>query len=173
MRAFRAAAATAEPPFGPLFATAGRPLATSALFDSAAPTKPTGRPITSEGATSSASNSKSAVGAFPTIQVLGGNLTLRHSVVNESDGSAQPAIQVLGGTVDTIRAATRSSVKRFYDRHYVPGHLVVAAAGNVQHEDLLRLLRDRGAETVSVAGLDYVFGRGNALYAKLEAGLTR
>ena len=38
---------------------------------------------------------------------------------------------------------------------------------------LASVLRDRGAETVSVAGLDYVFGRGNALYAKLEAGLTR
>ena len=36
---------------------------------------------------------------------------------------------------------------------------------------LATVLRERGAETVSVAGLDYVFGRDNPLYAKLEAGI--
>jgi ATP phosphoribosyltransferase len=38
---------------------------------------------------------------------------------------------------------------------------------------LATVLRQRGAETVSVSGLDYVFGRDNPLYAKLEAGLER
>ena len=37
---------------------------------------------------------------------------------------------------------------------------------------LATVLRDRGAQTVSVAGLDYVFGRDNPLFAKLETGLT-
>ncbi|MPZ59121.1 MAG: ATP phosphoribosyltransferase [Rhizobiales bacterium] len=37
---------------------------------------------------------------------------------------------------------------------------------------LATVLRDRGAETVSVVGLDYVFGRENPLYGKLEAALT-
>jgi ATP phosphoribosyltransferase len=37
---------------------------------------------------------------------------------------------------------------------------------------LATVLRERGAETVSVSGLDYVFGRDNPLYAKLEAGLS-
>jgi len=41
-----------------------------------------------------------------------------------------------------------------------------------QVEALATVLRARGAETISVAGLDYVFGRDNPLYAKLEAGLT-
>jgi len=36
---------------------------------------------------------------------------------------------------------------------------------------LAAFLRDKGAENVAVAGLDYVFSRSNALYAKLEAGL--
>ena len=38
--------------------------------------------------------------------------------------------------------ATRPArrVQRFYRRHYVPGHLVVAAAGNVRHDDLVRML---------------------------------
>jgi ATP phosphoribosyltransferase len=33
------------------------------------------------------------------------------------------------------------------------------------------MLREAGAETVSVVALDYVFARDNALFAKLEAGL--
>ena len=37
--------------------------------------------------------------------------------------------------------------------------------------ELATLLREKGAENVSVAGLDYVFSRANGLYAKLEAGL--
>ena len=37
--------------------------------------------------------------------------------------------------------------------------------------ELAMLLREKGAENVSVAGLDYVFSRANGLYAKLEAGL--
>jgi predicted Zn-dependent peptidase len=47
------------------------------------------------------------------------------------------------GTRERIRAATRGSVRGFYRRHYVPGHLVVAAAGNVRHDDLVRMLRER------------------------------
>ena len=34
-------------------------------------------------------------------------------------------------------------MRRFYRRHYLPGHLVVAAAGNLRHDDLVRLLRTR------------------------------
>ena len=37
--------------------------------------------------------------------------------------------------------------------------------------ELAMLLREKGAENVSVAGLEYVFSRANGLYAKLEAGL--
>ncbi len=47
------------------------------------------------------------------------------------------------GTVATIEAATRASVRRFYRRHYVPGNFVVAAAGNLDHDELIRLLRRR------------------------------
>ena len=46
--------------------------------------------------------------------------------------------------------------------HCPPDH-VAAVAG---------VLRERGAENVSVAGLDYVFVRDNPLFARLEAGLS-
>ncbi len=47
------------------------------------------------------------------------------------------------GTPESIRAATRRSVKGFYRRRYVPGHLVVAVAGNVRHDRLVTMLTDR------------------------------
>jgi ATP phosphoribosyltransferase len=37
---------------------------------------------------------------------------------------------------------------------------------------LASLLREKGADAVSVASLDYVFARDNPLYARLEAGLS-
>jgi predicted Zn-dependent peptidase len=53
------------------------------------------------------------------------------------------------GTVDSITAMTRSSIAGYYRRRYRPGNLVVAAAGNVDHNALVRLVR-RGFADVAV-----------------------
>ena len=45
--------------------------------------------------------------------------------------------------------------------HCPPGHVHALAS----------FLREKGADSVSVGGFDYVFTRDNPLYAKLEAGL--
>lgn len=45
------------------------------------------------------------------------------------------------GTVDTINALGRDQIARFYKRHYDPTHLVVAAAGNVDHAKVVRQVR--------------------------------
>ncbi len=66
-----------------------------------------------------------------------------HDLFTETLWPEHPLGRPILGTIETIGAATRGSVKRFYDRHYVPAHLVVVAAGNVRHEDLLALLRGR------------------------------
>jgi predicted Zn-dependent peptidase len=66
-----------------------------------------------------------------------------HDVFTETLWPGHPLGRPILGTEDRIRAATTASVRRFYRRHYVPGNLVVAAAGNVRHEDLLRHLRAR------------------------------
>jgi predicted Zn-dependent peptidase len=66
-----------------------------------------------------------------------------HDLFTETLWPEHPLGRPILGTADTIRAATRASVKRFYDRHYIPGHLVVAAAGNLRHEELLSLLSER------------------------------
>ncbi|WP_127357926.1 M16 family metallopeptidase [Actinacidiphila soli] len=45
------------------------------------------------------------------------------------------------GTVDTINALSRDQVARFYKKHYDPTHLVVAAAGNIDHDTVVREVR--------------------------------
>jgi predicted Zn-dependent peptidase len=45
------------------------------------------------------------------------------------------------GTVDTVEALTADRIRRFYKKHYDPTHLVVAAAGNVDHATVVRQVR--------------------------------
>ncbi|WP_432076999.1 M16 family metallopeptidase [Streptomyces wuyuanensis] len=45
------------------------------------------------------------------------------------------------GTVDTINALNRAQISRFYRKHYDPTHLVVAAAGNIDHATVVRQVR--------------------------------
>ena len=68
---------------------------------------------------------------------------LVHDVFTETLWPDHPLGRPVLGTVATIEAATRASVNRFYKRHYVPGNFVVAAAGNVRHDDVLSLLATR------------------------------
>ncbi|MGW8380922.1 pitrilysin family protein [Streptomyces sp. ODS28] len=46
------------------------------------------------------------------------------------------------GTEETVHGLTRDRVARFYRRHYDPSRLVVAAAGNLDHEDVVRRVRE-------------------------------
>jgi predicted Zn-dependent peptidase len=66
-----------------------------------------------------------------------------HDVFTEALWPGHPLGRPILGTEDRIRAATRASVKGFYRRHYVPGNLVVAVAGNVRHDDVLAMLESR------------------------------
>ncbi|MGG2459077.1 M16 family metallopeptidase [Streptomyces sp. RGM 3693] len=45
------------------------------------------------------------------------------------------------GTVDTVNALSADRIRRFYKKHYDPTHLVVTAAGNVDHAKVVRLVR--------------------------------
>jgi predicted Zn-dependent peptidase len=66
-----------------------------------------------------------------------------HDLFTEALWPNHPLGRPVLGTAATIQAATRDKVYRFYRRHYVPGRLVVAAAGNLRHVDLIRMLRAR------------------------------
>ncbi|GGV59795.1 putative zinc protease [Streptomyces longisporoflavus] len=45
------------------------------------------------------------------------------------------------GTEETVNALTADRIRRFYKKHYDPTHLVVAAAGNVDHNKVVRQVR--------------------------------
>jgi predicted Zn-dependent peptidase len=53
-------------------------------------------------------------------------------------GSGTPLGRSIAGTVDSIEALSRTQVQRFYRRHYRPDNIVIAAAGNVDHADVVR-----------------------------------
>ncbi|KQW53454.1 zinc protease [Nocardioides sp. Root1257] len=52
-----------------------------------------------------------------------------------------PLGRSIAGTEASIEALTRAQVERFYRRHYRPANIVVAAAGNVDHNVLVRQVR--------------------------------
>ena len=66
-----------------------------------------------------------------------------HDLFTRTLWPGHPLGRPILGTRERIRAATPGSVRGFYRRHYVPGRLVVAAAGNVRHDDLVRMLTER------------------------------
>jgi predicted Zn-dependent peptidase len=66
-----------------------------------------------------------------------------HDLFTETLWPDHPLGRPILGTKATIASATRGAVHRFYRRYYVPGRLVVAAAGNVAHDDVVRMLTDR------------------------------
>jgi predicted Zn-dependent peptidase len=65
---------------------------------------------------------------------------LIHDLFMEALWPDHPLGRPILGTKRSIRAATRDQVRRFYRRHYVAGNLVVVAAGNLHHEQLVDLL---------------------------------
>jgi predicted Zn-dependent peptidase len=65
---------------------------------------------------------------------------LIHDLFTEALWPKHPLGRPVLGTKRSIRAATRDKVRRYYRRHYVPGNIVVVAAGNLQHEQLMDLL---------------------------------
>ena len=65
---------------------------------------------------------------------------LVHDVFTETLWPGHPLGRPILGTRASITAATREQIRRFYRKHYVPGNLVVVAAGSVDHEDLIRRL---------------------------------
>ncbi|HTJ66297.1 MAG TPA: pitrilysin family protein [Actinospica sp.] len=56
-----------------------------------------------------------------------------------------PLGRPIAGSVDSVRALTRDQIAEHYQRHYVGPNLVVAAAGNLNHDEVVDLVR-RGFE---------------------------
>jgi predicted Zn-dependent peptidase len=67
-----------------------------------------------------------------------------HDVVHEEFATAvlgdHPLGRPIGGTQETISAVTRDAVWEHYQQNYRPQDLVVAAAGSVDHQELVKLV---------------------------------
>ena len=46
------------------------------------------------------------------------------------------------GTVDSVSAMTRAQLHSFHVRRYTPERMVVAVAGNVDHDEVVGLVRE-------------------------------
>ena len=66
-----------------------------------------------------------------------------HDLFTETLWPNHPLGRPILGTVATITDATRARVAGYYRRHYVPRNFVIAVAGNVRHEQLVKLFKDR------------------------------
>jgi len=62
---------------------------------------------------------------------------LVHSVFSAAYFGEHPLGREVLGDEQTIGGMTRDQVHRYYRRHYVPGNVTVAVAGNVRHADVV------------------------------------
>jgi predicted Zn-dependent peptidase len=65
---------------------------------------------------------------------------LVHDLFMEHLWPGEPLGRPVLGTVESISEMSRDQVRRFWKRHYVPGNFVVAAAGNLEHDELEELV---------------------------------
>lgn len=69
-----------------------------------------------------------------------------HDLLNAAQFPRHPLGRPVIGTRTSVRRLDRAALLGFLGRHYVAGRTVVAAAGDVDHGELLRLVRAREAD---------------------------
>ena len=65
---------------------------------------------------------------------------LVHDLIAEAIFADHPLGRPVIGTADVISSIPRDSIARYHDTMYVPGNIVVAAAGNIEHERVVELV---------------------------------
>ncbi|HEX2030185.1 MAG TPA: pitrilysin family protein [Actinomycetota bacterium] len=61
---------------------------------------------------------------------------LVHDIFTQTLWPDDPLGRPVLGTIETISNMNRDQVRRFWKRHYVPGNFIVAAAGNLDHDEV-------------------------------------
>src|SRR5436190_2778478 len=65
-----------------------------------------------------------------------------HDLLAEALYGSHPLGRLVLGTAETISAMTRTQIHGFYRRRYTAAQFVVTAAGNLDHETVVRLVQD-------------------------------
>ncbi len=68
---------------------------------------------------------------------------LVHEVFSNNFWRDHPLGKPILGTRDTVKKFTRETIENYYRKFYVPSNIVITAAGNLNHETLLKLTTDR------------------------------
>ena len=66
---------------------------------------------------------------------------LVHDLISEAVFGDHPLGRPVIGTAEVISSISPEAVAQYHDENYVPGNIVVSAAGNVDHEHLLELVQ--------------------------------
>jgi predicted Zn-dependent peptidase len=70
-----------------------------------------------------------------------------HDLFTAAMFGGHPLGRLISGTSKTVSPMTRTQVHRFYRRRYTPPQLILAAAGNLEHTGVVRLVRAAVAGT--------------------------
>ncbi|GIF18495.1 putative zinc protease [Paractinoplanes tereljensis] len=70
-----------------------------------------------------------------------------HDIFTEAIFGDHPLGRLISGTEESITPMTRNQINGFYRRRYTPSQIVVAAAGNLDHNTVVRLVRKALAGT--------------------------
>ena len=70
-----------------------------------------------------------------------------HDIFTEAIFGTHPLGRLISGTEESIGPMTRAQINGFYRRRYTAPHIVVAAAGNLEHATVVRLVRKALAGT--------------------------
>lgn len=65
-----------------------------------------------------------------------------HDVFSAALFGDHPLAHDIAGDVETVERLTRDQIYDFYKRRYTAPHMVVCAAGNVDHDELVKLVRE-------------------------------
>jgi predicted Zn-dependent peptidase len=68
---------------------------------------------------------------------------LVHEIFTQSFFNGHSLGKPILGTNDTVRGLDHASVLDFYAERFTPGNMVVSAAGSLQHDDFVGLVKDR------------------------------
>ena len=78
---------------------------------------------------------------------------LVHDLISDAVFGDHPLGRPVIGTSEVISSIPREAIARYHDTMYVPGNIVVAAAGNVEHDQVVELV-SRALERRSAGGGD-------------------
>src|SRR3954466_1831493 len=77
---------------------------------------------------------------------------LVHDLIAEAVFGDHPLGRPVIGTAEVISSIPREAIARYHDTMYVPGNIVVAAAGNIEHDRVVELVTRGAAGRARPAG---------------------